>query len=92
MQAPADKLPKEMRKVLVKTGTKKLIGPMRGPNGIRLIGFCGQKTLKPQKPERAAIKNLLLNEKFQLASERVMRDLRRKAFIDYKDKKAALTQ
>lgn len=93
VQAPADKLPNEMRSVLQKAGTKKLIGPMRGPAGIRLIGYCGQKTLKPPKPPREAVKNMLLNEKFQVASERVMRDLRRKAFIDYKDKSAAaLTQ
>ena len=92
VQAPADRVPAQMRKALRQAGTKKLIGPMRGPSGIRLIGFCGQKTLKPPKPPREAVKNMLLNEKFQLASERVMRDLRRKAFIDYKDKSAVLTQ
>ncbi len=92
VQAPADKLPGDMRKVLTKAGTKRLIGPMRGPSGIRLIGYCGQKTLKPPKPPKEAVKNMLLNEKFDSASERVMRDLRRKAFIDYKDKSVVLTQ
>ena len=90
VQAPADKLPNEMRKVLLNAGTKRLIGPMRGPKGIRLIGFCGQRTLKPPKPPRDAVKNMLLNEKYQKASERVMRDLRRRAFIDYKDKSAVI--
>ncbi len=90
VEAPADKLPGEMRKVLRKAGTKRLIGPMRGPKGIRLIGYCGQRTIKPPKPPREAVKNMLLNEKYQKASERVMRDLRRKAFIDYKDKSAVI--
>jgi peptidyl-prolyl cis-trans isomerase SurA len=90
VQAPADKLPAQMRKVLLDAGTKRLIGPMRGPKGIRLIGYCGQRTLSPPKPPREAIKNMLLNEKYQKASERVMRDLRRRAFIDFKDKSAVI--
>jgi hypothetical protein len=31
------------------------------------------------------VENQLLNEKHQLASQRILRDLRRSAYIDYKD-------
>ncbi len=92
VQAPADKMPKDMRKVLNEAGTKKLIGPMRVPTGIRMIAFCGKRTLKPPKPPREAIKNMLLNEKYDKVADRVMRDLRRRAFIEYTDKSAVLTQ
>jgi peptidyl-prolyl cis-trans isomerase SurA len=92
VQAPADKMPAEMRKVLKKAGTKKLIGPMKVKTGIRMIAFCGIRKLKPPKPPREVVKNMMLNEKYEKATNRVMRDLRRRAFIEYKDKSATLTQ
>lgn len=92
IQAPADKMPKQMRDVLKQAGTKKLIGPMRVKTGVRMIAFCGTTTLKPPKPPRAAIKNMLLNEKYEKVTGRVMKDLRRRAFIEYKDKSAIVTQ
>ncbi len=92
VQAPADKMPKQMRKVLKDAGTKKLIGPMRGPSGVRMIAYCGIKHLKPPKPPRTAVKSILLREKYEKITDRVMRDLRRRAFIEYKDKSAVLTQ
>ncbi len=92
VQAPADKMPKDMKKVLRQAGTKRLIGPMRGPNGIRLIANCGIRTIAPPKPPRAAVKNIILGEKYEKATDRVMRKLRRRALIEYKDKSAVLTQ
>ena len=92
IQAPADKMPAQMRKVLQDAGTKKLIGPMRVKTGVRMIAFCGATTLKPPKPPREAIKNMLLNEKYEKVTGRIMKDLRRRAFIEYKDKSATVTQ
>jgi peptidyl-prolyl cis-trans isomerase SurA len=92
IQAPADKMPKQMRDVLKQAGTKKLIGPMRVKAGVRMIAYCGAATLKPPKPPRDAIKNMLLNEKYEKVTGRVMKDLRRRAFIEYKDKSAIVTQ
>ena len=85
-------MPKQMRKVLQEAGTKRLIGPMRGPKGIRMIAFCGRKVLKPPKPPRKVVKNMILAEKYEKVTDRVMRGLRRKAFIEYKDASAVLTQ
>jgi len=92
IQAPADKLPAQMKKALKQAGTKQLIGPMRVKTGVRMIAFCGTATLKPPKPPREAVKNMLLNEKYERMTGRVMKDLRRRAFIEYKDKGAVLTQ
>jgi peptidyl-prolyl cis-trans isomerase SurA len=92
IEAPSDKLPAKMKDVLRQAGTKKLIGPMRGPNGVRLIAYCGTRTIAPPKPNKEAVRNMLLNEKYEKMTDRVMRDLRRKAFIDYKDASARLTQ
>ncbi|MGI9463928.1 MAG: SurA N-terminal domain-containing protein [Aestuariivirgaceae bacterium] len=92
IQAPVDKMPKQMRDVLIKAGTKKLIGPIKAKTGIRMIAYCGKKHIKPPKPPREAVKNIVLREKYEKVNDRVMRDLRRKAFIEYKDSSAALTQ
>jgi len=85
IEADSRKLPKQMRKALRAAGTRKLIGPMRTRQGIQMIAFCGTRRIQPPKVSRAQVKNSLLNAKFSQASERVMRDLRRQAFIDYKD-------
>ena len=84
IDADGRKLPPQMKKVLLKAGTRRLIGPMRARQGIQMIAYCGQRRVAPPKVSRAQVKNVLLNEKYRSASERVMRNLRRKAFIDYK--------
>src|SRR5262245_22943527 len=44
IEAMADKMPPQMRKVLDEAGTKRMIGPMPSQEGVRLIAFCGKKT------------------------------------------------
>lgn len=85
VQAPADQIPQDMKSALEKAGPGKLLGPMRGPEGIQMIGFCGRRTIEPPKPTREMVENLLRNEKYRRATQRVLRELRRSAFIDYKD-------
>jgi peptidyl-prolyl cis-trans isomerase SurA len=41
--------------------------------------------VEPPRPTREMVENMLLNEKHQLASQRILRELRRSAYIDYKD-------
>ena len=84
IDADGRKLPAQMKQALRRAGTRRLIGPMRSAQGIQLIAYCGKRRIEPPKANRAQVKNILLNEKFAQASERVMRDLRRRAFIDYK--------
>ena len=89
VQAEASRLPPQMKEALNKAGTKSLLGPMRGKGGVQLIAFCGRKSISPPKPTREVIEEMVKNEKYRLQTERVMRDLRRSAFIDYKSASAA---
>jgi peptidyl-prolyl cis-trans isomerase SurA len=90
VQVAAKDLPADMRKALDDTGAGNLLGPMRGPEGIQIVAFCGRKTLEPPKPTREQVESMLRNEKHDMASQRILRDLRRSAYIDYKD--PSLTQ
>jgi peptidyl-prolyl cis-trans isomerase SurA len=85
IEAVAERLPPEMRKVLEQAGTKRLIGPMPSQEGVRLIAFCGKRTAEPPKPTREMVENLILNEKYSASVESTVRELRRKSFVDYKD-------
>jgi peptidyl-prolyl cis-trans isomerase SurA len=86
IQAPVEQLPKDMKAVLDKTGPGRLIGPMRAPKGIQLIAYCGRTSVSPPKPSREIVENILINEKYKVATQRIMRDLRRTVYIDYKVK------
>jgi peptidyl-prolyl cis-trans isomerase SurA len=90
VQVAAKDLPDDMRKALEGVGAGNLLGPMRGPEGIQIVAFCGRKTLEPPKPTRDQVESMLRNEKHDMASQRILRDLRRSAYIDYKD--PSLTQ
>lgn len=88
MQADARRLPKPLKAALDKVGTGGLIGPARSKNGIQLIAFCGKKSISPEKPSRQQIEMMLTNKKQDVYEERYMREIRRNAFIEYKDAKA----
>src|SRR6185436_7107995 len=64
IEAMADKMPPQMRNALDQAGTKRLIGPMPSQEGVRLVAFCGKKTVAPPKPTREMVENLVLNEKY----------------------------
>ncbi|WP_119269167.1 SurA N-terminal domain-containing protein [Taklimakanibacter deserti] len=88
MQADGRKLPKPLKAALDKAGTGGLIGPARSRSGIQLIAFCGKKNIAPDKPTRQQVEMMLSNKKYDVYEERYMRELRRNAFIEYKDAKA----
>jgi peptidyl-prolyl cis-trans isomerase SurA len=90
IQVAAQDLPADMRKALDDVGAGNLLGPMRGPEGIQIVAFCGRTRLEPPKPTREQVETMLRNEKHDMASQRILRDLRRSAYIDYKD--PSLTQ
>ncbi len=85
IEAPSENLPAPMKAALDKSGPGHAIGPMRSKQGVQLIAFCGRAMVRPPKPTRDVIKNMLLDEKYKVASQRIMRDLRRSVFIDYKN-------
>ena len=86
VQAPVDQLPAPMRAALDKSGPGSVIGPTRSKAGIQVIAYCRRVSLAPPKPTREVVENMLLNEKYKVASGRILRDLRRGVFIDYKMK------
>jgi peptidyl-prolyl cis-trans isomerase SurA len=85
VQVPADKLPKKLRDVLNKSGTKALVGPMRAKEGIQLIAYCGNRTITPEAPSREQVQRLLVEQVYDVYEEKYLRELRRTALIDYKD-------
>jgi peptidyl-prolyl cis-trans isomerase SurA len=90
VQVAAKDLPDDMRKALDDVGTGNLLGPMRGPEGVQIVAFCNRKTVEAPMPTREQVETMLRNEKHDMASQRILRDLRRSAYIDYKD--PSLTQ
>ncbi len=89
---PADprRLSRELLAALRKAGTKHLIGPIVTRKGIQLIAFCGVRRIAPPKPKRDQVERMVRAELFNREVERIMRDLRKKAYIDYKDKSAVI--
>ena len=85
VEADLSKLPKELRGALRKAGTRKMIGPIRGPSSIRLIANCGTRKITPPRPSRDQIKASLRNERFEAVVQQAMAEARKDSFIDYKD-------
>jgi peptidyl-prolyl cis-trans isomerase SurA len=88
VQADGRKLPKQLKAALDKVGVGHIIGPGRSKDGVQLIAFCGRRNVSPEKPTRQQVEMLLSNKKYDVYEERYMRELRRNAFIEYKDAKA----
>ncbi len=90
MEADAAKLPKQLKEALDKVGAGKAIGPVRGKDGIQVIGFCGVRKLTPptpkfEMPTDEQVANALSNEKFAVYEDQYIKELRLTAYIEYKD-------
>lgn len=85
MEVDASKIPPQLKQLLDKAGPGRLVGPALQDAGVQLIALCGRQNIAPQKPSRQAVVSMLENKKFDGYEQRYMRDLRRTAFIDYKD-------
>ena len=85
IQVDARKLPKQLRAALDKAGPGGLIGPGRAAGGIQMIGFCGRQNIEPAKPSREQVAAMIMNKKLEAYETRYLREMRRNAFIEYKD-------
>ena len=90
LEAVATKLPGQLKQALDGAGVGRLVGPARGPKGIQLIAFCGKRTVTPPKPKfemptREQVANAASSEKFGAIEEKYMKEMRKRAFVDYKD-------
>lgn len=92
VHAPATKMPQQIKTALEKAGTTKLIGPIRVRTGVRMIAFCGKRTLQPELPSWETVKRKMLRRKFEKIKRTEILLLRRKALIDFKDKQASALQ
>ena len=90
IDADPRKLPKPLRTALLKSGGKKLVGPVRTPKGIQLFAFCGKRRIVPPKPNREIVARMVQAEAFQKVREKVMQRLRQKAYIEIRDKSVRL--
>jgi peptidyl-prolyl cis-trans isomerase SurA len=84
-EVDASKIPPPLKAALDKGGPGKLLGPAMQKDGIQLIALCDRKVMEPPKPSRQFVESMLENKKYESYEERYLRDLRRTAFIDYKD-------
>ena len=94
IDADPGKLPPPLKKALKRAGTKRLVGPVRAPGGIQLIGFCGTRTIRPKLPAgsrkqlRERLRAALQQEKLNRQVETFMKKLRRKAIIEWRTKRS----
>jgi peptidyl-prolyl cis-trans isomerase SurA len=85
MEVDASKIPPQLKQFLDKAGPGRLVGPALQPSGVQLIALCGRQNVSPPKPSRQMVEAMLENKKYESYEQRYMRDLRRTAYIDYKD-------
>lgn len=85
IEADLGKLPPPLQKALRKAGTRKMIGPIPGPSGVRLIANCGTRKISPPRPSREQVKASLRNERFEAVVQQAMAKAREDSYIDYKD-------
>jgi peptidyl-prolyl cis-trans isomerase SurA len=83
--AEPSRLPKQLRAALEQAGPGKAVGPMRGHGGIQVIGFCGKRSIAPEAPTREKVETMVLNELYDSHEAQYLKELRRTAFIDYKN-------
>jgi len=94
IEADPRKLPAPLKKALKKAGTKQLVGPIKTPQGIQLIGFCGTRTIKPTLPKgtkeklRQQLRTAIQQEKLSRQIDQFMKKLRRKAIIEWRGKRS----
>jgi peptidyl-prolyl cis-trans isomerase SurA len=85
IEADMGRLPKELQNALRSAGTRKMIGPIPGPTGVRLFANCGTRKIEPPRPDRKQIEASVRNEQFEQLVEQAMAEARKESFIDYKD-------
>lgn len=95
IEADASKLPKQLKAALDKVGEGRAVGPMRDEAGIKLIAFCDRRTITPEKPDikvpsREQVERLLLNERFASREEELLRTIRGRVYVEYRNANYAL--
>jgi peptidyl-prolyl cis-trans isomerase SurA len=90
IEADGRRLPAPMKAAFDKGGVGVAIGPVRGPKGLQVLGYCGNRTVTPPKinvtlPTRDQARGIALNQKFDEVKVKYSALLRKTAVIEYKD-------
>ncbi len=90
IEADGRKLPPPLKAGFDKGGVGHALGPVRGPKGLQVLGFCGTRMITPPKlnvtlPTRDQVKNLVTNQKYEDVKVKYSAILRKSAVIEYKD-------
>jgi peptidyl-prolyl cis-trans isomerase SurA len=79
----SDLLP-ALREILAKTELGHLTPPEATPQGVELFAVCDKKETTTETPEKRAARDKLFGDRFQAASRKYLRELRRAAMIEHK--------
>jgi peptidyl-prolyl cis-trans isomerase SurA len=58
--------------------------PTLSPSGIELYAVCGKKAISATAEVRQQTERKLLNDELSVRAERLLRDLKQEAFIEYR--------
>ncbi len=94
IEADGKRLPKQLKALFDSKGPGNAYGPMRSPNGIQVVAYCGTKKITPPKPNaqmptRQQIENAVLNERYAAVEQKYVSLMRKHAVIEYKDQSYA---
>jgi len=77
-------LAEAQRKILNDTPVGRLTPPDFTPQGVELFAVCSKTTAKGDTPAKRKVRDEMFNERFQAASKKFLKELRRQALIEYK--------
>lgn len=77
-------LPQQLRGILDGTPVGHLTPPERTAEGMQMFAVCAKRETKTETPERRAVRDKILQQKFAAKAKSYLEDLRRKAIIEYK--------
>lgn len=80
------RLSRELRIIVERLSVGEVSEPLAARDGVRLLMICEKVTLPMTLPEREKIRAQLYNEKLELEANKLLRNLRREAFIEIKEK------
>lgn len=90
IEADGRRMPKPLKAAIDKAKPGTAIGPMRAPQGLQLLAYCGVRKVTPPKPDvtypsRKQAENAVVNEKYQQVVSKYSQQFRKGLFIEYRD-------
>ncbi len=89
ISADPEKMSKQMRQTLDRAGTGSafVMGVAPDKSSVQIMAFCDRERVTPKPPAitREFVKRRLQDQQFENLSNSYLRDLRKSAFIEYKD-------